>query len=165
MFRKFLKNPDAYAEPARVELDNDDIIHDPHGFVTPTRYKTCCMCQKRLPLTAFHKAKNFVNNKYNRVNRCKTCATEYNLMYRYHITPAEYNQMWIIQDGKCAICGQPETAKQNGTIKLLAVDHNHVTGENRSLLCTKCNVAIGCLLEDNDRLQKCMTYLSAHNST
>ena len=48
------------------------------------------------------------------------------------------------QNGACMICGEPEIAKhQNGTIKSLANDHDHVTGEIRSLLCRKCNMELG----------------------
>lgn len=38
------------------------------------------------------------------------------------------------QGGVCAVCGACDT---------LALDHDHETGEPRSMLCTRCNVAIG----------------------
>ena len=47
----------------------------------------------------------------------------------------EYRKMLEAQDGKCAICSQPETHKRNGKLKALAVDHNHKTGAIRGLLC------------------------------
>lgn len=41
------------------------------------------------------------------------------------------------QGGVCAICRGREGRKY------LAVDHSHVTGCVRGLLCTRCNVAVG----------------------
>ena len=39
------------------------------------------------------------------------------------------------QNGKCAICGKPQTAFK----KRLNLDHNHKTGQLRGLLCYFCN--------------------------
>ena len=41
------------------------------------------------------------------------------------------------QGGVCAICRRREGNKY------LAVDHSHITGCVRGLLCTGCNVAVG----------------------
>lgn len=43
------------------------------------------------------------------------------------------------QDGRCAICGVPGPAKGDGCLE---IDHDHVTGERRGLLCRKCNVGV-----------------------
>ncbi len=53
-----------------------------------------------------------------------------------------------MQKGVCAVCGLPESAKRNGKIKELAVDHNHNTKEIRGLLCHRCNIALGLLNVD-----------------
>jgi len=72
-----------------------------------------------------------------------------------------YDALFQSQNGVCAICGRPETAKhQNGTIKSLAIDHDHVTGEVRGLLCVKCNTGIGYFHEDPVILQKAIEYLA-----
>lgn len=59
------------------------------------------------------------------------------LRREYGITLEQYRAMFEAQAGACAICGKPE----NG--RVLAIDHNHETGEVRGLLCGTCNLALG----------------------
>lgn len=61
------------------------------------------------------------------------------LKSRYNITLKQYNQMFENQKGCCAICG----IHQSKLDKSLGVDHNHITGKIRKLLCCKCNSAVG----------------------
>ncbi len=51
-----------------------------------------------------------------------------------NITYREYEKMYEEQGGKCLFCGKE--------FKVLAVDHNHNTGEIRGLLCLRCNLKI-----------------------
>ena len=78
---------------------------------------------------------------------------------KYGIDFAEYQRMLIAQKGVCAICEQPETKLQNGSIRMLSVDHNHKTGAVRGLLCANCNMAIGYACDDVSILQKAIGYL------
>ena len=64
---------------------------------------------------------------------------EAKLKRKFGISLSEYNLKLKKQNGRCAICGK--TPEQNR--KMLAVDHNHVTGKNRGLLCSSCNICIG----------------------
>lgn len=73
-----------------------------------------------------------------------------------------YQEMLEAQNGKCAICNQPETHMRNGRIKALAVDHNHKTGAIRGLLCSDCNTAIGKLKDDPEIIRKAAQYLEHH---
>lgn len=66
------------------------------------------------------------------------------------------------QNGRCAICGQIETAMRLGKVIHLAVDHNRKTGKVRELLCRNCNVALGHLHEDENRCQSMATYIRKH---
>jgi hypothetical protein len=75
----------------------------------------------------------------------------------YGISEEEYDQMLISQDFRCAICR--EESQATGKNARLHVDHDHVTGKVRGLLCYACNIAIGFLEEDPDRVQKIMNYL------
>lgn len=74
----------------------------------------------------------------------------------YGITQIEYNEMFIIQDGCCAICGKHQTYQN----KPMCVDHNHSTNEVRGLLCRNCNLAIGFIKENTVILKKMVEYLS-----
>ena len=61
----------------------------------------------------------------------------------------------------CAVCRNPETTLgNNGRIKNLAVDHDHITGRVRGLLCNNCNRALGLLRDDREVLQRAIDYLA-----
>lgn len=51
----------------------------------------------------------------------------------YGITEADYNLLLKYQKFVCAVCKSPPKTKS------LHVDHNHVTGLVRGLLCFRCN--------------------------
>lgn len=56
----------------------------------------------------------------------------------YKMSLEQYDGMARAQGGVCLICQQfPEDGKR------LQVDHDHSTGEVRSLLCHRCNVLVG----------------------
>ena len=78
----------------------------------------------------------------------------------YGIEPEEYDALLTQQDGVCAICGLPERAKGKN---YLAVDHCHVTGRIRGLLCSNCNHGIGHLKDNRDLLLAAIKYLEVHN--
>ena len=71
----------------------------------------------------------------------------------YQVTPAEYRLLYLAQKGRCWICREargihPDDPKARGS-RRLGVDHDHVTGRVRGLLCTggdkTCNRIIGWL--------------------
>jgi len=66
----------------------------------------------------------------------------------YRMSEEDYNTMFSNQHGACAICGKPETGKRGQTIIRLCVDHNHVTGKVRGLLCRTCNTGLGAFNSD-----------------
>ena len=85
---------------------------------------------------------------------------KYYLIDNYGISHEEYDRLLDVQNGVCAICKQEETKFNKRTNRLypLAVDHNHVTGKVRGLLCFRCNVAYGNLKEDPERIKALLDY-------
>lgn len=83
---------------------------------------------------------------------------------KFGLSLAAYAELVAQQDNKCAICGQPETQMRNGSVKALAVDHDHETGLVRGLLCCDCNQAIGKMKEDRNILLSAVRYLDKHSS-
>jgi len=83
------------------------------------------------------------------------------LQARYGLTVAQYDAMVAEQNGLCAICREPETARWRGTgrIRLLSVDHCHATGKVRGLLCHSCNRVLGLLGDDDALLESALAYL------
>lgn len=74
---------------------------------------------------------------------------------RYGITQAEFEQLQLAQNALCAICHQPET-RYDGQ---LSIDHCHITGAVRGLLCHRCNSALGLLRDDPKLLRAAISYL------
>jgi membrane-associated HD superfamily phosphohydrolase len=70
----------------------------------------------------------------------------------YGITEDEFKYLLKKQDGRCAIC-------KNNLISKICIDHNHVTGEVRGLLCNPCNMALGLLKDDIIVLTNALKYL------
>ena len=92
----------------------------------------------------------YAKNQYNGVRR--NC----DYMSKYNITLKDYDEMFDKQDGVCAICKLPEITRR------LAVDHNHKTGKVRGLLCTGCNIALGHIKDNPERLENMKMYLEEH---
>lgn len=116
--------------------------------------------------------------KYNTTNKIKkfcssNCCKDYNNIkyqanteYRkrqalkryYGITLEDYNKLFKDQKGCCWICG----IHQSELSKALCVDHDHTTGKTRSLLCNKCNQALGLFYDNKIIIQKAIEYLEVH---
>jgi hypothetical protein len=90
---------------------------------------------------------------------------QYDRARNFGISLKEYGDMLLAQNGCCAICKQPETATRNGRVKALAVDHDHQTGEVRSLLCVQCNTGLGKFKDDRNLLLSAIKYLDHHKGT
>jgi hypothetical protein len=87
----------------------------------------------------------------------------YHLRKRYGITPEDYDATLTAQNGGCAICGGlPERQMGMGDIPArLVVDHDHVTGTVRGLLCFPCNTKLNAI-EDEQFMLLARRYLRQH---
>lgn len=139
----------------------------PLGSWHETGIKTCTQCNVEKPIEEFR-----VNSKGS-LMWCKGCSTSlgaksmrewrsnnperysYNrkrhLLTQYNLTPEEFTYMVLEQGGVCGICGLVPSA--------LYVDHDHLTGKVRGLLCQKCNSGLGFLGDSLDGLGKAISYL------
>lgn len=97
-------------------------------------------------------ALNNYEQKYNNSKNSK-------LIKEYGITLEEFNKMLEDQDHKCKICNKEETREFNGTKWKLSVDHCHVTGKIRGLLCAKCNVGLAKFEEEEQQFLNAIKYL------
>lgn len=135
--------------------------------------KTCADCGEDKPLSRYNKKSGRDGQLH---SYCKDCmnrrrredhATEKGrklkrirrLKHRYGITPEEYASLLLKQNGVCAICRKPETKIRGGTVVQLSVDHDHVTGAIRGLLCMACNLMIGNALDNPATLIAGAAYL------
>lgn len=116
---------------------------------------------------------NATMREYNRKNRDKINAKRRelwnnDLKYRsnnfyqriksnYGLSREQYLDLYLLSNGKCAICNISEGALNE---RGLVIDHCHHQGNVRGLLCGSCNTAIGLLNDDVTRLQNAIKYLN-----
>lgn len=140
--------------------------------------KICSSCKLEKSLDDFHNSKS---SKDGKVSKCKSCAAAYNKQWqesnpekakeswrvaekksrnlsrrratKYGLTIEQYNLLLTRAGGKCELC-----SKENA---VLNIDHSHITGEVRGLLCLQCNTALGNLNDDINLLEKAIEYLQA----
>lgn len=91
------------------------------------------------------------NGKQYRRNICRRCKK---IRDRYNLSRLDYNAMINKQANKCAIC----STEFSITVKA-CVDHCHQTGDVRGLLCRNCNLALGMINDNLQRLQSMILYL------
>ena len=89
----------------------------------------------------------------------------YHLKVKYNLTLEEYAQIIETQQGKCAICGVLFTANPSGVRNTLKptfprIDHDHVTGRIRGVLCFHCNAALGHVRDNVDVIANMIRYLT-----
>jgi len=85
---------------------------------------------------------------------CSDCLTfDRYLNNTYGISADEYRSMLSTQGGVCKICGGPPDRSR------LFVDHCHVSGLVRGLLCSGCNTGLGGFKDRVESLQSAILYL------
>lgn len=112
----------------------------------PDGERWCAGCQSFVPLF------------YCSGSRCRACnsmaAHERRLEKIYGIDAEEYDRIFRVQDGRCAICrNRPASIR-------FAVDHDHQTGAVRGILCKRCNHdLLGGSHDSVDLLWRALEYL------
>lgn len=139
--------------------------------------KVCTKCQQTKAFNDFYKD---ARRKNGYTSWCRDCWRSYEhsrreklgvrgrkdrkLKYLYGMTINEYTELLKKQNSLCAVCENKETVINHKSEKLqkLSVDHDHVTGKVRGLLCTACNKALGLLNDNPEVLKKAYDYLMLH---
>jgi Recombination endonuclease VII len=85
---------------------------------------------------------------------------------RYGIDAETYQQMLEKQNHRCVICKREEKVRSNGkSVDNLPVDHDHISGKVRELLCHGCNKIIAFANDNPELLEAAAAYLRKHNRT
>lgn len=125
----------------------NDFCHTSRGYYF-SYCKSCDRVRPRKNPTAEY-MKNWRTNNPDKQKAIKKTAT----LKQYNLTLQEYDNLLSRQDGKCAICGSLPNKKD------LAVDHDHITGKVRGLLCTNCNLILGLANDNPEILENLINYL------
>ena len=76
----------------------------------------------------------------------------------YGLEPEQIQAMRDAQGDLCAICKRVHVGRGDR----LHIDHDHVTGKIRGLLCANCNTMLGLAGDDLDRLRAAAAYIRRH---
>ena len=102
------------------------------------------------------KSKSAYMTEWNKTEKGQRNRVAQSIKKRCLITIDEYDAAYDKQNGNCIICGMHY--ERYGKPRL-AVDHCHIKGHFRGLLCNNCNSAIGLLEESEERLLNAIAYL------
>jgi len=130
---------------------------NPTNRCKPCHAKWTREYRKTHPLPADQREANILRCRSYRA-KYPTRARERWLKGTYGITTDDYNDMFVEQNGCCAICG----VHQSEMKRTFSVDHNHTTGQTRALLCDRCNTALGLLKEDRNIVLSLLEYLDSY---
>jgi hypothetical protein len=122
----------------------------------------CCFCNQIKSSCSFHKDRN---NPRGRSYYCRECFNLYQRRrstLRYGLTYEEFESLLKKQSGKCAICKCEEDPDPRAI--RFSIDHNHITGEVRGLLCSNCNRAVGLLQDNPDIIDAAAIYIRSSES-
>ena len=134
--------------------------------------RKCKKCDTVKPIEDFYKTGRSKGDE--RHYECKECtkarvkasrqadpdrAKDRDLRRMYGISLADFNRMVLSQGNRCACCGTNEPGGRHNTWN---VDHNHVTGVVRELLCKDCNIVLGLVEDSPEHLQRLIAYIAKH---
>lgn len=108
---------------------------------------------------------------------CQSCRTEsrkpkfsreeyaryWQLKRKYGIDAEEFYGWWVVFKGRCGICNKelhmPTLTRGQGP-SAAVIDHDHITGKVRGLLCNSCNKGIGLLKDSPELLKSALEWVS-----
>lgn len=137
----------AFAEAsARREVEEQPLRV---ALAEPVRH--CMSCEADLPRAHFPVLP--LGRPWEDHHRCDSCVRLTARCVKYGITAAAFWELHAIQGGACGSCLTPMDAAT------LNIDHCHVTGVVRGLLCTSCNQGLGFLGDDLAGVERAADYL------
>lgn len=110
----------------------------------------CNECKTEKSITNFYKA-SWCAGGYRPT--CKDCRTNQRFLRMYGVTLE-----WFREQSRlgCKICGFKKPENSN---KALNLDHCHVSGKARGVLCSQCNFTLGKYFDNIEMFNKVLEYL------
>jgi hypothetical protein len=129
--------------------DIPDDMREAARYLEGTGYHSATMLVDFGVVTIRGRARHLVDARGRRLKRVGTKRDD-RLWVRYGISEAQYQEVLHAQRGWCAICGAEKAAH---------VDHDHLTGVFRGILCGGCNTGMGQLGDDPVSLRRAADYV------
>ena len=141
-------------------------------MINKIKTRKCPICKKQLPRTQeyWHRHVGYTDNLSGYCKKCHRKKYKYSNLtrdriqnqkrmaneYSRGISEEDFVLLMKEVDSKCEICNRKFL--NNGRLKA-CLDHDHITGKIRGLLCNNCNSGLGFFGDSQERLIKAKEYL------
>ena len=107
-----------------------------------------------------YKCKALYVKKYvkNNKDQASNSSWRWKLKKLYSLTEQNYIDLYIEQNGNCAICFTYIEYRGFAT----HVDHCHTKNNVRALLCSNCNTALGLMKDNVEIMSRAIEYIQKH---
>lgn len=78
---------------------------------------------------------------------------------KYNLSKQSLDLMFQLQNNKCAICERSICIEETSNFH---IDHCHISGKVRGLLCPRCNYTLGAFKDNILHFQNAVNYLVRH---
>ncbi len=140
-----------YVEERLLQLEK--AVRPRYKYPPGSTSKVCTRCKTSKPLDEFSDLKLGALGKN---PKCKQCIRDLGKEYTRNNREKRAGRP---RSTHCDCCDDAGTARRS-----LHWDHDHVTGQFRGWLCHGCNIALGGVNDDKERLRKLITYLELPRS-
>lgn len=114
--------------------------------------KQCTKCKLTKTISDFYYRKDRETYR----SYCIDCHINYTRQQRYNICNKTYLTKLSEQGNACTICSKDLTEYDS---KQIHIDHCHVSGMFRGILCHHCNTGLGLFRDNSLLLQQAIRYL------
>lgn len=87
---------------------------------------------------------------------------DYKKGWKYKLNYQQLTEMRRRQGNRCAVCNEEFSPRKQRDKKGECIDHDHVTGAVRDLLCGGCNIGLGNFRDRPDLLRAAAAYIERH---
>lgn len=121
----------------------------------------CRTCNQFKPIVCFRqdKSKKLPTFKLDCIDCLSHRGYTAKILRDFSLSSDDYKKKYIEQCGKCEVCGE---AWKTGD-KRLCVDHDHISGKIRGLLCNGCNTGLGGFKDSPNSLARAISYLAKYH--
>ena len=130
-------------------------VCDERPLGAPKRFCPACSRERRRASQRTRDAKYYALHP----ERYSGKTRRWRLLKAYGLTPADYDRMLAEQDGRCLLCKAEESDSYG---RRFYIDHDHLNGVVRGLLCGACNMGIGQLKDDPALMRAAAAYVERY---
>jgi len=132
----------------RDQISESNTTHKLSDILEELLIAECSVCGPNVRIVKSSRTRSDGRSRYS----CWLAGKAWYWAKKYNVSTDHVMSMLRSQDGKCGICAKDLNES-------LHVDHCHVTGKVRGLLCNNCNVGIGLLGDTVEAIEAALRYL------